>query len=180
MKKINLIIVGCASFMLAQQPLKAQESVTPGNVQGRVFYAELGGPGVVSSINFDSRVKAGQRRGLGYRAGVGFGLQILEQDDYTTQVRTFYTIPVGLNYVLGKENSAHTFEVGAGTSFLTRKVSLYYYSVKTPGHFIGHLSFMYRIVPVDGGFSFRTGFTPIIGTSGDLFPMVAVSFGYSF
>jgi hypothetical protein len=39
---------------------------------------------------------------------------------------------------------------------------------------------MYRRIPVNGGFSFRAGFTPIIGTSGDLVPMVALGFGYIF
>ena len=72
------------------------------------------------------------------------------------------------------------FEVGAGATFLTRKVSLFYYDVETPGQFIGHLSFMYRISPVNGGVSFRIGFTPVIGTSGDLYPMAGIGLGYAF
>jgi hypothetical protein len=86
-----------------------------------------------------------------------------------------------LNYVLGKKNSSHSFEIGAGATFLTRKISIFNLdNNENRGNFIGHLSFMYRIAPVDGGFSFRIGFTPVIGTSGDLFPMGGVSFGYAF
>jgi hypothetical protein len=87
-----------------------------------------------------------------------------------------------LNYVFGKPNSAQTFEVGAGITLLTRKVALYYYGFdeKQSGNAIGAITFMYRIMPVNGGFSFRIGFTPIIGTAGDLFPMGTVGFGYAF
>jgi hypothetical protein len=175
----------CASFVWAQS-LKAQDEA----IKGRLFYAELGGPGVITSINFDSRFKTGERLGLGYRVGVGFGIHTFDEYDESDEngyynsvyhTKSYYSIPVGLNYVLGKKKSANAFEIGAGASFLTRKVSLYYYdNNEKPGHFIGHISFMYRRVPVNGGFTFRIGFTPIIGTSGDLFPMGAIGFGYSF
>jgi hypothetical protein len=153
---------------------------------GKLFFAEFGGPGVITSFNFDSRFKTGERLGLGYRLGVGFGIYTFDTDPTgewpygNEKTRTFYSIPFGLNYVLGKNYSAHSFEIGAGATFLTRKVSLYYYDVKKPGHFTGYLSFMYRRVPLDGGFTFRVGFTPIIGTSGDLYPMVAIGLGYAF
>jgi hypothetical protein len=85
-----------------------------------------------------------------------------------------------LNYVFGKPGNASSFEAGAGATFLPRKASLYNYEIEKQGHVIGYLTFMYRIAPLNKGFSFRGGFTPVIGTSGDLFPMGAVSFGYAF
>ena len=94
--------------------------------------------------------------------------------------RTFYSIPVGLNYIIGNPKFAYTFEVGAGVTLLTKKVSVYYWEMKKPGNVIGFVSFMYRITPVYGGMSFRAGFTPMIGTSGDLFPMFAIGMGYAF
>jgi len=86
-----------------------------------------------------------------------------------------------LNYVFGKPNSAHTFEVGAGVTYLTHHVALYYYeNNKKTGHAIGFLTFMYRKIPVNGGFSFRIGYTPIIGTGGDLMFSGAIGFGFAF
>ncbi|MDR2683311.1 MAG: hypothetical protein LBB64_05520 [Dysgonamonadaceae bacterium] len=170
----------CVSFLTIQSA-KSQDKTSRS-----VIYAELGGPGLITSINFDSRFKS-ERLGFGYRIGMGFCFGSFDEParpsdeyGYNSVLRSYYTIPLGLNYVFGKEDSAHAFEIGAGTTVLTRKVSLFYYEVAKPGYFIGHLNFMYRIMPVDGGFAFRVGLTPIIGTSGDLFPMVGVSFGYAF
>ena len=184
MKKTFSFLIAIASLSLTFNPsLSAQET----EIANKVFYAEAGGPGLITSANFDARFKSTERLGLGYRLGVGFGYGTFEDnnyqggyyyDDYVT--RTYYSIPTGLNYIFGKSNSNHTFEVGAGVTFLTRKVSLFCLDVEKPGHAIGFLTFMYRRMPINGGFSFRAGFTPIIGTSGDLFPMGAVGFGYAF
>jgi hypothetical protein len=188
MKKIIFVWSIVFGLLVFIQPLKSQKEI-----RGKQFFTELGGPGVIGSINFDSRFKNNERLGFGYRVGFGFGLHTFSEEGeryiggldygYETKefLRTYYTIPFGLNYVLGKKNSGHTFEIGAGATFLTRKISLtYFYDYNSPGHFIGHLAFMYRRVPIDGGFTFRVGFTPIIGTSGDLSPMGAIGFGYSF
>ena len=182
MKKSFLFFVAIVGLSLTfNQSLSAQEET----VAGKLFYAELGGPGVIMSANFDARFNPNARLGFGYRLGVGFGVgefqEGINQWGYTDYVtRTYYSIPLGLNYVLGKPNSPHTFEVGAGVTFLTRKVALYYYDVEKTGNVIGALTFMYRIMPVNGGFSFRVGLTPIIGTGGDLYPMGAIGFGYVF
>ena len=182
MKKSLLLFVAIATL---HQSLAAQEE----KIAGKLFYAELGGPGVMMSANFDSRFKSDDRLGFGYRIGVGFGVGkvrtkwVDNQWNYTYIEyirRAYYTIPAGLNYVFGKPNSANTFEVGAGATFLTHKVSLFNRDVEKPGHLIGHLTFMYRIAPVNGGYSFRIGFTPVIGTAGDLVPMGAIGFGYVF
>ena len=162
-------------------------SAQDGKIFNKLFYSELGGPGLIMSANFDSRFTPNDRLGLGFRIGTGFAYGDFEEDqpnqygyyDYVT--RTYYSIPAGLNYVFGKPDSEHTFEVGAGVSILTRKVSLFHYSGSgKPGNAIGFFTFMYRLMPIDGGFSFRVGLTPIIGTSGDLFPMGAIGFGYVF
>jgi len=178
MKKSLLILVVIVTL---NQSLSAQED----RITNKLFYTELGGPGVIMSANFDARFTSNERLGLGFRLGAGFGVGDFEDEinqggnhDYVT--RTYYSIPTGLNYVFGKPNSAKTFEVGGGVSFLTRKVSLYHYDVKKEGHIIGFFTFMYRVMPVNGGFSFRIGLTPIIGTAGDLYPMGAVGFGYAF
>ena len=182
MKKLFLFLTLILTLL---QWLSAQED----QIAGKLMYLEFGGPGVISSINFDSRFRSNQRLGLGFRLGVGFGIGdvktvwVDKQWNYTyTEYikRTYYSIPAGLNYVLGKPNDVNTFEVGAGVAFLTHKVTLYCHDEKKPGQAIGFLTFMYRKIPVNGGFTFRAGFTPIIGTGGDLFPMGAVGIGYAF
>ena len=181
-------------LIIVIQSLAAQNET----VANKQFYIELGGPGVVMTTNFDGRFQSNSRLGLGYRLGVGFGSEkfdvkfrdflkkaILERDisDYFAEhesTRTFYTFPAGLNYTFGKPNRASSFEFGAGVTVFSRRISLYNWELEKPGHVIGHLAFMYRFMPVKGGFSFRIGFTPIIGTAGDLYPMAAVGFGYAF
>ena len=206
MKKLIFLLTIAVMLMKINPSLSAQEQT----VGGRFFYAELLGPGVIVSANIDSRFKSNSRLGLGYRLGVGFGVEkfedrlveSLKNDDFTPYIFTgfhliyatanafadsfnknkkaFFSIPAGLNYIFGKPNSASTFEFGAGVSLLTHKVSLYNYELDKRGHMIGYFSLMYRLMPVNSDLSLRIGITPIIGTAGDLYPTGAVSFGYAF
>ena len=198
MRKTILILVTVASMsMILNQSTLAQEE----QVASKVFYAELGGGGIIMSMNFDQRFNSSSKLGFGYRLGVGFGIgefkggrsyydyTYWDENEYVTvreyywdyDTKTYYSIPVGLNYVFGKPNSSASFEVGGGVTFLTRKISynLDLYDDK-PGHYIGYLTFMFRRMPVDGGYTFRVGFTPIINSGGNLVPMGAISFGYAF
>ena len=184
-KSILLFMTIVVLSLIFNQSLSAQEE----RIANKLFYSEFGGPGVIMSVNFDARFKSKERLGFGFRLGAGFGVGDIKtrwvdsQWNYTYIeyiTRTYYSIPAGLNYVFGKPDSDKTFEVGAGATFLTREVSLYNHDIEKPGHVIGFITFMYREVPVNGGFSYRIGFTPIIGTAGDLYPMGAVGFGYVF
>jgi len=186
MKKIIMLFVAIVGLSLnINQSLMAQEQP----IANKLYHTEFGGPGLIMSANFDSRFKSNTRLGFGYRLGAGFGVKKFDErlndpntgNTYYEKIpRTVYAIPIGLNYVFGNSNSNSAFEVGGGVSLLSRKVSLFNYEVKKRGHMIGYVAFMYRIVPANGGFSFRAGFTPIIGTAGDMFPMGAVGFGYAF
>ena len=162
-------------FITVNQSLLAQDNY----VANKLFYTELGGPGVIMSANFDGRFKSNARLGFGYRLGAGFGIAKFDEEQGRIR-RTYYSVPVGLNYVFGMPVSSSTFEVGAGATYLTREVSIFNLDVEKPGNVIGFVSFMYRRMPVDGGFLFRVGFTPIIGTAGDMFPMGAIAIGYAF
>jgi len=174
--KNRISILAIVVFVITlNQSLTAQE----GGVVNKLFYTELGGPGVIMSANFDGRFNSYSRLGFGYRLGAGFGIARFDEEQGHIR-RTYYSIPAGLNYVFGKPSSSLTFEVGAGATYLTREVSLYNFDVEKPGNVIGFVTFMFRRVPLNGGFSFRVGFTPIIGTAGDLFPMGAIGFGYAF
>jgi len=184
MKKFVLLLIIVVSTFFFHQSLSAQEEKNA----RMLIYAELGGPGVIMSANFDSRFKTNERLGLGFRLGAGFGygnVKTIWYDHkwnykYTEYLkRNYYSIPAGLNYVFGKPDSDQTFEVGAGATFLTHNVSLYTNETKKAGHFIGFFTFMYRKMPVNGGFSWRIGLTPVIGTSGELRLTGAIGIGYA-
>jgi len=187
MKKISIFSVLLLAMLFSTFSAKAQEN-------SRRFYTEFLGPGVILSANYDSRFKTDQRLGWGYRVGVGFGVGSVQGDtqyyqnyytgeteSYREEVtRSYYSIPIGINYVFGKPDRSSSFEVGATATILTRKVDLYNYDVTKRGYVIGGMQFMYCRIPVNGGFTFRIGFTPMIGTAGDLFPMGAFGLGYAF
>ena len=198
MKNTLLLLAFSVLFITLNQSLTAQSKTAA----GKLIYCELGGPGVVMSANFDSRFLPNTRYGFGYRLGIGiippfdnndsgsgnsyegFNIFKIYGEAFDSLFETFnkgtYTFPLVINYVFGRPNKASVFEIGAGITYLSRKESLFNWNVKKPGNMIGHLSFMYRITPLNKGFSFRGGFTPMIGTAGDLFPMGGVSFGYAF
>ena len=69
--------------------------LSPGQRPVKSVYGELGGPGIFLSANYDTRL-ANSNKGLGVRAGVGTIF-----DQYSLS----FTLPVGLNYLLGKEKN---------------------------------------------------------------------------
>ena len=176
MKKLFLMLIAVTSLVLfLSLSLLAQDE----KVANKAIYSELGGPGVLMSANFDSRFFSDSQFGFGYRAGIGFFYGEYDSDRVN---RTIYTIPVGLNYVFGKSSSLDALEIGAGVTFLSRKVETFFYdsSDKKPNRAFGFFTFMYRRAPEGSGFSWRVGVTPFINMSGELFPMVVVSIGYIF
>jgi len=187
MKRLFLSFVAIAGLLLTfNQQLSAQEREV-----GKQVYIEFGGPGLVMSFNFDSRFIPSERLGFGARIGAGFAVKQQEEGtpiignggEITTKTRnkTYYSFPIGVNYVLGKPSEASTFEVGAVVMLYTDKVHPYnYYGTEKASNVNYCLTFMYRVAPMDGGMSFRIGFTPILGASGNLYPTGAIGFGYAF
>ena len=178
------------AFLAACLVANAQNNESPTAKTVKQFYAEAGGPGILFSANFDSRFKTINRTGWGFRAGLGFTLvdqqtQVVPPGGgiyYNYRTRSVATLPLGINYLFGKSGSANMFEVGAGVTVLTRKASVlnYNYNDDKEGNILGHFDFMYRRQPIDGGFSWRIGITPVINTNGDIFPFGAVGLGYTF
>ena len=164
-----------------------QEDKTPGRSS---FIAEGGGPGIAFSANYDTRFKAG-RLGWGGRIGVGFVSAYDEHYDPITMIwyggdqKSAITFPAQVNYIFGKQNSAHALEVGGGLTYVSKKLNIMnfsdYYSSDSDrrSQLFGTFSFMYRRQPVNGGFSWRAGFTPLIAKD-YIQPFGAVSVGYNF
>ncbi|MDP4263304.1 MAG: hypothetical protein Q8941_12320 [Bacteroidota bacterium] len=142
------------------------------NAQGTAMsvYAELGGPGL-ASINFDTRFSK-KEGGFGGRIGVGgFSLR----DDFTGNRVGIVFLPIGVNYLMGRDNRNY-FEIGGGVTpvFGTGEISNDF-----SGTF-GHIIIGYRSQPANGGFTFRAFICPIFG-NGVFIPYYAgLSFGYKF
>lgn len=167
----------------------AQSKSGGGEKFGQSFYAELGGPGILFSANYDRRFTK-SNLGIGGRIGLGF----VTGYDYTTVVtpygyttygdrqRSVLTLPVQVNYLFGKPSSVSAFEVGLGATYTGKKLNIfdnYYGNTNDASSLYGTASFMYRRMPKDGGFSWRLGFTPIF-TKGYIQPSGGVSVGYNF
>ena len=158
-------------FMVTVPSLFAQKAT-------KAAYVELGGAGI-ASINYDMRIMK-KNDGLGFRVGIG-GFSINDGSYKTTAL----FVPVGLNYLLGKDNK-HFFELGAGATFVSLKEKNTFndpYYQNTNDKFnstFGHLYLGYRVQPEDGGFLFRAGLTPIFGKGYFVPYWAGVSFGYAF
>lgn len=148
-------------------------SQTEGRSSTKAAYVEGLGNGLVMSFNFDTRFGE-QPTGLGARIGIG-GMSIGEF--------SLITIPAGINYLAGKNGKY--FEAGLGITYSSAGF-LDYDLDQTP--VIGTMTFGYRSQPVDGGFTWRIGLTPVFGAQnradgGGIFfiPWWAhISAGYSF
>jgi hypothetical protein len=160
----------------------------PESIGKSSFIAELGGAGIVFSANYDTRFTQ-SRLGLGGRIGAGF---VSAYDDYYDPTTGYYvggdrvsavTLPVQLNYIFGKHRSPSCFEVGGGITYVTKKLNIMSFdSYNNKDHrtqWFGTFSFMYRRQPVNGGFSWRAGFTPLVG-KGYIQFFAAASVGYNF
>ncbi len=147
-------------------------NLTYAQTAAKAAYAEIGGPGIASA-NFDMRFKK-QEDGLGFRVGVG-GFSI---GDGAGGHAGILTIPVGLNYLLGKDGKNY-FEVGAGFTYIHASSNNDFGSENFNSSF-GNLTLGYRLAPENGGFFFKAEITPVFG-KGFFIPYFAgIGFGYKF
>ena|SRR5215212_6219343 len=148
------------------------------------FFAELGGAGIMFSANIDHRFTQ-SNLGFGGRIGLGF-VTAYEYD--TVNYSSYYysddpvstiTVPVQLNYIFGKANSPHTFEVGAGVTYVGKELEIMNFYDERQSKLFGTFSFMYRRQPKDGGFTWRIGFTPLFA-KGYIQAFGGAGLGYNF
>lgn len=180
-----LLAVLCLGYFGANaQKLSRADSLQNvyANRQGKTFFFELLGPGALYSANYDIRFKK-RPDGWGGRAGISY---------YNDADQHLFTVPLVLNYLAGKRGKY--FEVGGGITYYNSKTNEVFFSEQktsdgngnilyngtSKSGILGTLNFGYRYQPVDGGFSFRGGVSPVI-TSEQFIPFWPyVSFGYAF
>jgi hypothetical protein len=165
MKKITLIFVFISALLLGNQ-VRAQETARAQNV-----FVEVGGQGLLFSANYDTRF-GNRRDGLGGRIGVGY---------IAVDGSSLATFPLSLNYLLGK--GKNFFEIGLGATIASAKSDDFWFDddEETSGTgTIGTMSFSYRLQPVDSGFSFRGGITPIFTKDFFIPYFFGLSLGYTF
>jgi hypothetical protein len=162
MKKFKILLLIPLFFCYQSQAQNAKS-----------VYAEIGGPGLASA-NFDMRFSQ-KDDGLGGRLGVG-GFSV--SDGFGSQTSVF-TIPVGLNYLLGKDGKNY-FEIGAGFTYIGGKSRGDYYDSETFSSSFGNLTLGYRLAPASGGFMFKAQITPIFGNGFFVPYWAGLGFGYKF
>lgn len=176
-KYIACLIVAllCISGIASAQEFRSQSSSdlrmklpSGDDKRAQNVFVEIGGQGLLFTANYDSRFSK-RRDGLGGRAGIGY---IANEGDHAT------TIPLSLNYLLGK--GRHFFEVGLGATIIATGGNESFFFNGNNSNVIGTMSFSYRLQPVDSGFAFRVGLTPIFNKDFFIPYYAGLSLGYTF
>lgn len=184
MKKIVLVIfslvVGLSAWSQKDTVYLKRESkqriITDRAPQ--VVFAELGGPGIALSANYDRRFSK-ETAGLGYRVGIGYSFS----NDFK-----FTTIPLGINYLMGEKYKGRFFEVGINGTMIIVNRDLYYgdgiFTIDDVDNgkktlWMTSVLLGYRSQPVRGGFNFRGGIMPVF-IDGETGIGGYLSFGYNF
>ncbi|HLW50948.1 MAG TPA: hypothetical protein VKZ78_08240 [Sphingobacteriaceae bacterium] len=175
--KTNLSLIALMLFILPFAGKAQDNSHTfEAGPRAKTVFVEIGGPGFISA-NYDFRFGE-TRNAWGMRAGLGY---------FAVDGESFFTVPVQVNYLLGR--GGNYFEIGGGASFLSLGYTEFSYDgwgnsmheeKINETQIMGSMTFGYRKQPIDGGFNFRAGLSPVFW-KGNFIPYLGyLSFGYSF
>jgi len=169
MKKIILLSKILLGWLILFQCNAAGQTQTT-NFKQNQLYLELGGNGIIYSVNYERLLS----ENISLRGGFGItpGFFFVEG--------TFIDIPVTASYLIGSERSK--LEMGLGATFLASS------NVEVFGLDSGDQSLIiltgivgYRYIS-PSGFVFRIFFTPLYSSEGDppFVPYFGLSFGFAF
>lgn len=143
----------------------------------KALYVEHRGSGISLSANYDMRLMKNRSDGLGFKAGFGNGRRYYTPVTYNNKstLRTYLSLPVGINYILGKKR--HGLEAGVG---FTPQVA--FDKVEDGPGFISTipLNIGYRFQPIKEGLIARVTWTPTFNKYGFYAGWTGLSLGYSF
>jgi hypothetical protein len=151
--------------------------VTPVRTAPNAVYLELGGNGVIYSVNYE-RILPGD---IGLRAG--FGRLSLGASSGTSTAKVSATgVPLTVSY-LGIGGSSK-LELGGGILMekFTGQASWGPGEKVKSGAFVPMATFIlgYRYAPMHGGFNFKLAYTPVYQKDLGFFNWGGISFGYGF
>jgi hypothetical protein len=160
-----------AAILLVLAPLLFSSDLHAQTARNAAYF-ELGGSAIVPSINYERRLNERWfgRAGLSYVSG-----QSSNHFDRT------FIVPLTLSSV-SRPGGNHHLELGGGVTFAGGdRQELFESAGGDNGTF--STAFLtgiigYRYQKPDGGFQFRSAFTPVAG-GGDFLPWFGVSFGYA-
>lgn len=142
----------------------------------QAVYIELGNELPDLSVFYDRRF-AKTVDGLGFRVGIGKSL-----DNYYNNGASFN---FGLNYLIGNNKKGRFLEISASQTFYANPAKETYYDPifriyeRTFNYNLTQFSMGYRSQPIQGGFNFRGGISPLIFNGIDNFAAY-LSFGINF
>jgi hypothetical protein len=166
-----------ASAARAQEPQAAPvTSLSSGaRTASNVLYIEGGGNAILYSINYERFFL----ENFAVRVGAGY---MRLSDNTTNENAQVLLAPVMLEF-LGARSGAHCFEIGAGALIAYASQSLADGTGGTDFQdgsqvwFTGTVG--YRYAPLNGGFTFKAAFTPILA-DGNFMPWFGLSAGVIF
>lgn len=131
-------------------------------------YLEVGGAGIIYSVNYDGRFSK-YENGLGMRVGIG-GASV-DGDGY-------FAVPVQVNYLAGAKGQY--LEVGAGFTYVSASFTDFFDNTTSSGSTVaGNLALGFRKTPFGKkGITWRVAFTPFIKNG--FIPSGGASIGYRF
>ncbi len=132
----------------------------------QAVYFQILGPSPIFSVNYDRRFGK-QVNGAGFCAGVGY---------FGELGISMFSIPVSLNYLIGRSNSF--IEFAGGGTYVTAQTSLFSDNQSASG-MLYHLSAGYRHQPTKGGFFFRGG-VYVLFAQGESLTLPYLGFGHNF
>ena len=172
MKKIFLFI----TFGLLLFNLSAQTEDANFERRGHGVFFEIGGAGASPTFNYESRF-LDKNRGLGARIGFGFA---------SLRDARKISLPIQINYLLGKKDGIHHLEIGAGYTYVDKRgidnIKLNDEPIFFEGTSFATFSLMYHRHPPLGGFLWKIGFAPLVGDFNDgriFLPYFGLAFGYA-
>jgi len=145
-----------AAIVIASLASPAGAGADDGDDPANSVYVELGGPGLLYSVNYERLL----RPDVSLRVGLGaFAIR----EDGTEKGMTWLTVPITASYLVGQR--AHRFEVGGGLATGYAWSDLNQRAGATDDYFLIALAVHagYRYQPRAGGFLLRALVTPIVG-----------------
>ncbi len=166
MKVFSLFIVTLIFFNISSLgQTDASENInSTNNKRVKNIYFELGGAGVLQSLNVDFRLGKTKFNGWGFRIGIG------QYNEYTysrfSERRSYNVLlPIGINNFIGKKKHLFIVELGL-TSMYSYKYQEYtqYNSLRREHKmlFLGYLNTGYRLQNKETGFMFQLLWSPVV------------------